>query len=91
MCFATPNRDGDSSLKIHDLEKESDKLRNAITEELIDIMMKDGSNVRRAIPLLLIARFLERICDHAMNIAEDVVYMVEGKVVKHMHRIDSGS
>ncbi len=79
------SRDGKSSLKIHELEKESDKLRNAISEELVDIMMKDGNTVGRAIPLLLIARFLERICDHAMNIAEDVVYMVEGRVVKHLH------
>ncbi len=50
----------------------------------MDIMMKDPSSVPRAIPLLLIARYLERICDHAMNVAEDVVYMVEAKVVKHM-------
>ncbi|MBP6059580.1 MAG: phosphate transport system regulatory protein PhoU, partial [Candidatus Saccharicenans sp.] len=39
--------------------------------------------VPRAIPLLLVARHLERICDHATNIAEDVIYMVKAEVVKH--------
>ena len=46
-------------------------------------MVKDGSTSPRAVQLLLIARFLERICDHATNIAEDVIYMVQAKVVKH--------
>jgi len=78
-------RDATRSLKIHDLEKESDRLRDLITDELIAITAKDCSAVARAIPLILIARHLERICDHAMNIAEDVVYMVEAKVVKHLH------
>ena len=77
-------KDSKRSLKIHAMEKEADKLRDMITDELTQIMMKDPQSVPRAIPLLLIARFLERICDHAMNIAEDVVYMVEAKVVKHM-------
>jgi len=36
-----------------------------------------------AVPLLLIARHLERICDHAINIAGDVIYMVQAKVAKH--------
>jgi phosphate transport system protein len=46
-------------------------------------MAKDPATASRAVPLLLIARHLERICDHVTNIAEDVIYMVEGKVVKH--------
>ncbi|MCX5749244.1 MAG: phosphate signaling complex protein PhoU [Candidatus Saganbacteria bacterium] len=83
-------RDGSRSLKIHDLEKESDRLKDLITDELIDIMTKDCSAVPKAIPLVLIARHLERICDHAMNIAEDVVYMVEAKVVKHLHEQGGG-
>ena len=70
-------------LGLRKLEKESDILRDLITDELTGIMMKDGSSIPRAVPLLLIARFLERICDHAMNIAEDVVYMSEGHVIKH--------
>ena len=65
-------------------DKEADSLRNLVQEELVnDYMAKDPSTAPRAMPLLLIARHLERICDHTTNIAEDVIYMVEGKVVKH--------
>ena len=63
---------------------EADKLRNVITKELIeDYMAKDASTAPRAVQLLLIARFLERVCDHATNIAEDVIYMVQAEVVRH--------
>lgn len=65
-------------------DTEADKLRNLVQNELInDYMSRDAKTADRAVPLLLIARHLERICDHATNIAEDVVYMVEAKVVKH--------
>ena len=65
-------------------DSEADRLRNLIQKELInDYMSKDVSTVTRGVPLLLIARQLERICDHATNIAEDVIYMVQAKVVKH--------
>ena len=65
-------------------DPEADKLRNLIQKELIeDYMVKDSSTAPRAVQLLLIARFLERICDHTTNIAEDVIYMVQAEVVKH--------
>ena len=65
-------------------DSEADTLRNAITRELIeDYMAKDPSTAPRAVQLLLIARFLERICDHATNIAEDVIYMVQAEIVRH--------
>jgi phosphate transport system protein len=65
-------------------DPEADRLRNLIQKELIeDYMVKDGSASPRAVQLLLIVRFLERICDHATNIAEDVIYMVQAEVVKH--------
>ena len=65
-------------------DPEADRLRNVIQKELIEeYMVKDGSTSPRAVQLLLIARFLERICDHATNIAEDVIYMVQAEIVKH--------
>jgi len=65
-------------------DSEADQLRNEIQKELIeDYMVKDGTTAPRAVQLLLIARFLERICDHTTNIAEDVIYMVQAEVVKH--------
>ena len=67
-------------------DEEADRLRNLVQEELInDYMAKDASTAPRAVPLLLIARYLERICDHTTNISEDVIYMIEGRVVKHHH------
>jgi phosphate transport system protein len=65
-------------------DSEADKLRNSIHKELVEeYMVKDGSTSPRAIQLLLISRFLERICDHTTNIAEDVIYMVQAEVVRH--------
>jgi phosphate transport system protein len=73
-------------------DSEADKLRNSVQDELInDYMVKDPTSAVRAVPLLLIARHLERICDHTTNIAEDVIYMVEGKTVKHHpERLENG-
>jgi len=65
-------------------DPEANNFRDIIQKELIeDYMAKDSSTAPRAVQLLLIARFLERICDHATNIAEDVIYMVQAEVVKH--------
>jgi phosphate transport system protein len=67
-------------------DSQADKLRNLIQEELInEYLAKDPSTAPRAVPLLLIARYLERFCDHATYVAEGVAYMTEGKVVKHHH------
>jgi len=78
------NKDADlaASVILHD--NEADRLRNLVQKELIeDYMQKNSSTVTRAVPLLLIARHLERICDHATNIAEDIIYFVKADVVKH--------
>jgi len=65
-------------------DAEADRFRNLVQDELInEYLARDPKTAERAVALLLIARFLERICDHTTNIAEDVIYMVEAKVVKH--------
>lgn len=78
------DRDDNKARQVILSDPQADNLRNLIYQELIsDYMVKDGTTAPRAIPLLLIARHLERICDHATYIAEDVIYMVQAKVVKH--------
>jgi len=78
------NGDIELAKKVLSSDSEADSLRDLIQNELItDYLVKDGTTAPRAVQLLLIARFLERICDHATNIAEDVIYMVQAEVVKH--------
>lgn len=78
------NKDAELAKKVILSDSQADKLRNLVADELInDYLAKDPKSASRAVPLLLISRHLERICDHTTNIAEDIVYMVEGKVVKH--------
>ena len=65
-------------------DPQADELRNVIQDELIkDYILKDSATAPRAVQLVLIARYLERVCDHTTNIAEDVIYMVQAEVVKH--------
>lgn len=64
-------------------DAEVDALKEQIFRELLTFMMEDPRTIPRAIRLILISRFIERIADHATNIAEMVVYLVEGKMVRH--------
>lgn len=78
------NGDIELAKKVLISDPEADTLRNEIQKELVeDYMVKDSSTAPRAVQLLLIARFLERICDHTTNIAEDVIYFVQAQVVRH--------
>jgi phosphate transport system protein len=78
------NRDIELARNVLFSDAIADSLRNDTQRELVeDYMLKDPSTCPRAVQLLLIARFFERICDHATNIAEDVFYMTEAKIVKH--------
>ena len=60
-----------------------DALNHQIFRELLTFMMEDAKTIPRAIRLILVARYLERVADHATNIAEMVIYLVESKMVRH--------
>jgi phosphate transport system protein len=60
-----------------------DELRDSIYEELVSYMERDPKTVRQAISLMFVARNLERLADHATNIAEDVLFLVQGVDVRH--------
>lgn len=78
------NRDSSLARQVIAMESEADLLRNGIQHELTyEFMVIDGKTAPRAIPLLLIARHLERICDQATNIAENVIFLEKAIVVKH--------
>jgi phosphate transport system protein len=76
---------GDSKLARTVLERDDlvDGLNDQVFRELLTFMISDPSSIRRAVHLMIVCRCLERIADHATNIAEDVIFMVEARVVKH--------
>jgi len=76
-------RDTELARRVCGEDAEVDALKEQIFRELLTFMMEDARTIPRAIRLILISRFLERVADHATNIAEMVIYMVESKMVRH--------
>ena len=60
-----------------------DGLNDQVFRELLTYMMSDPKTTTRAVHLMIVCRCLERIADHATNIAEDVIFMVDALVIKH--------
>jgi len=77
------NKDADSAKKVCERDDEVDNLNDQIIRELISYMLEDRANIKRALDLILVSRYLERVADHATNVAEDVIYMVQGKDIRH--------
>jgi phosphate transport system protein len=76
-------RDTELARRVCAEDAEVDALKEQIFRELLTFMMSDARTIPRAIRLILISRFLERVADHATNIAEMVIYMVDSKMVRH--------
>jgi phosphate transport system protein len=80
---ALVHKDLDLAKSVLGRDDEVDNLRDQIFRELLSYMMGDSAVVFPAFELILVAKNLERIGDHATNIAEDVIYMVAGSDVRH--------
>ncbi len=77
------NKDAHLARDVCARDDQVDNINDQVFRELLTYMMEDASTITRAVDLILIGRHLERIADHATNIGEDVVYIVEGKTIKH--------
>ena len=76
-------RDAQQARSILTSDDHVDKMRNAIGQQMIALMQSDPSYIQSALDHIFIARSLERIADHATNVAEDVIFMVQGIDVRH--------
>jgi phosphate transport system protein len=80
---AFARNDADMARAVLLSDDEVDNLRDAVYDELLSFMQEERNTISRAVSLMFIAQNLERIADHATNIAEDVLFSVKGIDVRH--------
>jgi phosphate transport system protein len=83
-CFV--RKDPNLARDVLKRDDEVDNLKDQVFRELLTYMMADPGTIQRALSLILISRNIERSADHATNIAEDVIFLVEAKDVRHGHQ-----
>jgi phosphate transport system protein len=72
------------ALKVTKDDAQVDQLLDQMFRELLTYMMQDLRTISRATRLLFISKYMERMADHAVNISELVIFMVEGKIIRHL-------
>jgi phosphate transport system protein len=77
------NGDADLARGVCQRDDQVDALNDQVFRELITYMLADPKTITRAVHLIIVSRYLERIADHATNIAEGVIFMVKALVIKH--------
>ncbi len=76
-------RDADAARRVIQLDDDLDRRMELVFREVVSFMIEDPQSIARALRLTSVAKYFERIGDHATNVCEQVVYMVEGRVIKH--------
>jgi len=79
--------DVDLALRVCQADDEVDALTHQVFRELLLFMIEDPHTISRAMRLVFVAKHIERIADHATNIAEMVIFMVKGKSIRHLDRL----
>ena len=77
------NGDAELARSVCERDDEVDALKNQVFRELLTYMMSDSSTISRSVHLIIVSHCLERIADHATNIAEGVIFMAKALVIKH--------
>ena len=77
------NGDARLARSVCERDDQVDALNDQVFRELLTYMMSDPKTITRAVHLIIVSRCLERISDHATNIAEGVIFMVQALVIKH--------
>jgi phosphate transport system protein len=80
---ALVNLDIDLAVKVLQLDDEVDRIKDEAYDRIKEAMKESRDRLGYLINLLLISRHLERLADHATNIAEEVIYLIEGDIVRH--------
>jgi len=76
-------RDAAAARAVIPQDKEVNALNKQFQSDLFGLMTQDPANIRRALWLTVVSKSLERIADHAKNVAEDVVYLCEANDIRH--------
>ena len=79
--------DTELALDVCRSDDEVDALNGQIFRELLSFMIEDPHTITRAMGVLFVSKYLERIADHATNIAEMVIFMVKGKSIRHVDEL----
>jgi phosphate transport system protein len=75
--------DADLARAVCERDDQVDDLKDQVFRELLSYMISDTRTITRAVHLIIVSRYLERIADHATNIAEGVIFMINARVIKH--------
>ena len=76
------NEDAELAKDVWNRDDIVDKIEEQIFNELLLIMMSNPRTIKQSMKLILVARYLERVADHATNIAEAIIYMVSGEAYR---------
>jgi len=88
-CFL--NGDSEKALSVCRRDAEVDQINKQLYRELTSYMIEKPGTISRALELMFISKSIERIADHATNIAEEMIYLAKGKVVRHTDEVKKSS
>jgi len=85
---AYTEKNSEKAIEVIRMDDQVDNLHDQLFRELMTYVLGDPKTINRVLELVLIARAFKRVGDHAVNISEDVFYMVKGQDIRHLKNID---